>query len=94
MGRCVCLFSSFRPKGDPNDAEAKALFERMHDELHQVVEGEDFTNAASTWRGMRSAPEGQSVVFGRNERILREYHRALADHVGLPLAPPSLIARG
>jgi len=84
-GRCVCLYSTFRPLADSDDQEAHALFGKMHEDLYQVVEHEDFTNAASTWTGLQDAPPNQSVVFGRNEMILSRYHQALADYIGMPL---------
>ena len=85
VGRSVCLYSTFRPNADPDDTEAQTFFEKMHEDLYQVVEHEDFQNAASTWKGLQDAPPNQSVVFGRNETILSRYHQALADHVGMPL---------
>jgi nitrite reductase/ring-hydroxylating ferredoxin subunit len=84
VGRSICLYSTFRPRGDDTN-ESRTTFVQMHEDLYQVVENEDFVTAASTWKGMCSAPPGQRVVFGRNEAILRRFHQALAEYVGLPL---------
>ena len=65
--------------------ELHGVFEQMHQDLYEVVEIEDLTNAASTWKGMQDAPRGQCVLVGRNEVILRKSHQALAEQVGLPL---------
>ena len=41
--------------------------------------------AASTWRSLQYAPADTSLVFGRHEVILQEYHRELARRAGMPL---------
>jgi phenylpropionate dioxygenase-like ring-hydroxylating dioxygenase large terminal subunit len=83
IGKTFVLYSTFRP-GRPSPL-ADAEFVALHDQLHVVVRDEDFTTAANTWRSLQYAPHDMKLVLGRNEILLQEYHRELAQAAGLPL---------
>lgn len=83
VGKAECLFSSFKPSASAQLSDAEFL--KLHDALHALVKNEDFVTASNTWRSLQHAPDWSTLVFGRHEVILREYHRELAQRAGMPL---------
>jgi hypothetical protein len=49
------------------------------------VSGEDFVIAADSWKRLAGAPPGYRLTFGRNEMLLQQNHRLIADLIGMPI---------
>lgn len=84
VGKCNVLYSTFKPKAHKVKADSQ-IFEKLHDDLHWVVSNEDFVAAANSYRSLMHAPKDMKLTFGKNEMVLQEYHRTLADDCNMPL---------
>lgn len=84
VGQAVALAAMYRPRGVP--ASADEHLRAAHASILHVVQAEDFVVARRSWRELQHAPADFRLVFGRNEMLLQQNHRQIADTIGMPLA--------
>ena len=83
VGEAVAHGSIYLPRG--GDPATIPDLEKAHASIMQVVSGEDFVIAADSWKRLASAPPGYRLTFGRNEMLLQQNHRLIADLIGMPI---------
>lgn len=83
VGSSICLMNSYIHESAKSLDRTK--LEKLTDNLMQVVIDEDYGNACNTWKGLQGvASDDIKFVFGRNEAVLQNFHRALAGRTKIP----------
>lgn len=84
VGRSFTLMSTYRgsdaPENVPDDAFAAA-----HDYIESVVRAEDYSVSKDGQHNLEFAPDGFTLVYGRNEAALQNNHRNIARLIGAPI---------
>jgi len=83
VGEALAHGSIYLPRG--GDPATIADLERAHASIMHVVQNEDFVIAADAWQRLAHAPPDFRLTFGRNEMLLQQNHRRLAELCGMPL---------
>ncbi len=84
IGQSLCLMTSYVHSTASHVSQSE--LEALTDMLMQAVIDEDYGNACNTWQGLQhGASDEIRFVFGRNEAVLQNYHRALASELGMPI---------
>jgi hypothetical protein len=83
-GASFTLMSTYRGADVP-EATPDAAFEATHDTIETVVRTEDYSISKDGQRNLEYAPEGFSVIYGRNEPALQNNQRNIARAIGMPI---------
>ena len=83
VGRSVTELS-IHARGERSEA-ADAAIGAIHDAVVEIVRGEDYAVAESVWRSIEHGRPGIPFVLGRNELLVQQTHRLVADRIGMPL---------
>ena len=57
----------------------------MHGAILEIVGSEDYGIARKVWQSLRFGSPGIKFVLGRNELLVQQYHREIAERIGMPL---------
>jgi phenylpropionate dioxygenase-like ring-hydroxylating dioxygenase large terminal subunit len=87
VGEAVTLAATYKRPDEAGVSDEAAI--RMHQEVLEIVVGEDYRVAREGWLSLVEAPPGFRFVFGRNESLLQRYHRDLAGKIGMPIGGDS-----
>ncbi len=61
-----------------------APFVALHNAIIQINQQEDLVIAHDVWRNYSALPSAQTIMHGRNEMVLQNLHRQIADAIGMP----------
>jgi len=76
----IAVYASPSVARDASRVEREFAFDDAESEITQ----EDYRMAVEAYRNLENAPEGFSVVYGRNEPALQAFHRAITEKIGEP----------
>jgi phenylpropionate dioxygenase-like ring-hydroxylating dioxygenase large terminal subunit len=82
-GETITYKSIYAPFG-VQTPEYRAEVEAAFDATAHVVMAEDYVVAAEGWRNLSADGEGRTVLYGRQEVALQNYHKAVAAAIGCP----------
>ncbi len=55
------------------------------DAMVHLLSQEDFRMAEEAWLGLNAAPANQRLVVGRQEKLVQDLERSIAEVIGMPL---------
>lgn len=80
-GTMSCHIAAYASPSVAGDA-SRAEREFAHDDAESDVTKEDYVVAVEAYQNLQHAPDGFTVIYGRNEPALQAFHRAVAQRIG------------